>query len=106
MILLAIGQNALMLIVGISVLFLFGFLVAIARWYKKVPQGIAIIATGFRGTRVAFENGLMVIPILEMYEQMDLSVKTIEIGRMKEDGLICKDNIRADIKVVFFVRIN
>jgi uncharacterized membrane protein YqiK len=25
---------------------------------------------------------------------------------MKEDGLICKDNIRADTKVVFFVRIN
>jgi flotillin len=106
MILLAIGQTALMTIIGISVLFVFGFLIAIARWYKKVPQGKALIATGFRGTRVAFENGLLVIPVLEMYEQMDLSVKTIEIVRMKEDGLICKDNIRADIKVVFFVRIN
>ncbi len=106
MILLAIGQSAVIAIVVIGVLFLFGFLIAIARWYKKVPQGKALIATGFRGTRVAFENGLMVIPVLEMYEQMDLSVKTIEIVRMKEDGLICKDNIRADIKVVFFVRIN
>ncbi len=106
MILLAIGQSAVIAIVAIGVLFLFGFLIAIARWYKKVPQGKAMIATGFRGTRVAFENGLMVIPVLEMYEQMDLSVKTIEIVRMKEDGLICKDNIRADIKVVFFVRIN
>ena len=37
---------------------------------------------------------------------MDISVKRIEIARSGEDGLICKDNIRADIKVVFFVRVN
>jgi uncharacterized membrane protein YqiK len=75
-------------------------------WYRKVPQGKAIITTGVGGTRVAFENGLMVIPGIQMHEEMDLSVKTVEIGRMNEDGLICRDNIRADIKVVFFVRIN
>ncbi|MEO0338260.1 MAG: flotillin family protein, partial [Bacteroidota bacterium] len=55
---------------------------------------------------VGVDKGLFVIPVFEMYEIMDLSVKTVEIARMKEDGLICKDNIRADIKVVFFVRIN
>jgi uncharacterized membrane protein YqiK len=37
---------------------------------------------------------------------MDLSVKTIEIARRGKEGLICADNIRADIKVTFFVRIN
>ena len=37
---------------------------------------------------------------------MDISVKRIEIYRHGEEGLICKDNIRADIKVVFFVRVN
>ncbi|MCB0638387.1 MAG: flotillin family protein [Lewinella sp.] len=94
------------IILGVSALIVFGLFIMVINWYRKVPQGKAIIATGFRGTRVAFENGLMVIPAIEMYETMDLSVKTIEIVRMKEDGLICKDNIRADIKVVFFVRIN
>ncbi|HED33443.1 MAG TPA: hypothetical protein ENJ08_04385, partial [Gammaproteobacteria bacterium] len=34
------------------------------------------------------------------------SLKTIEIDRRGKDGLICKDNIRADIKVAFFVRVN
>lgn len=97
----------LLIAVAIAVVIVvLGIFFAIASWYKKVPQGKAILATGFRGTRVAFENGLMVIPVFEMHEQMDLSVKTVEISRMKEDGLICKDNIRADIKVVFFVRIN
>jgi uncharacterized membrane protein YqiK len=37
---------------------------------------------------------------------MDISVKTIEITRRGKDGLICKDNIRADISVNFFVRVN
>jgi uncharacterized membrane protein YqiK len=39
-------------------------------------------------------------------EVMDISVKTIEIDRRGKEGLICKDNIRADIKVTFFVRVN
>ncbi|MCY0955242.1 flotillin family protein, partial [Streptomyces sp. H27-S2] len=37
---------------------------------------------------------------------MDISVKTIEISRTGRDGLICKDNIRADIRISFFVRVN
>jgi uncharacterized membrane protein YqiK len=37
---------------------------------------------------------------------IDISVKRIEIDRTGKNGLICQDNIRADIKVVFFVRIN
>ncbi|MEZ6064583.1 MAG: hypothetical protein R3B90_02495 [Planctomycetaceae bacterium] len=39
-------------------------------------------------------------------ELMDLSVKRIEIQRRGESGLICKDNVRADIEVAFFVRVN
>ncbi|TXB67960.1 flotillin family protein [Phaeodactylibacter luteus] len=93
-------------ILGISLLVILGLAVMLISWYKKVPQGKAIIRTGVGGTKVAIENGIIVIPGIQMYEVMDLSVRTIEISRMKEDGLICKDNIRADTKVVFFVRIN
>lgn len=102
----SLAGNLSLVILGISLLIFFGLVAMFISWYRKVPQGKAIITTGVGGTRVAFENGLMVIPGIQMHEEMDLSVKTIEIGRMKEDGLICKDNIRADIKVVFFVRIN
>ena len=37
---------------------------------------------------------------------MDISVKRIEIFRHGSEGLVCRDNVRADIKVVFFVRVN
>ena len=67
---------------------------------------MAMVRTGSGGTKVEFDKGMFSIPVLHMVELMDLSVKTVEIGRMKEEGLICKDNIRADIKVVFFVRVN
>jgi uncharacterized membrane protein YqiK len=48
----------------------------------------------------------VVYPIIHRAETMDISVKTIEIDRRGKEGLICKDNIRADIKVTFFVRVN
>jgi len=47
-----------------------------------------------------------VLPIVNKAEIMDLSVKTIHVARRGKDGLICMDNIRADINVTFFVRVN
>src|SRR5690606_29176031 len=38
-------------------------------------------------------------------EVIDLSVQTIEIARTGKDGVICRDNIRADLKATFFVRV-
>jgi uncharacterized membrane protein YqiK len=55
--------------------------------------------------RVSF-TGSLVWPPFHKTEEMDISVKTIEIDRRGTDGLICRDNIRADIKVNFFVRVN
>lgn len=92
------------IIIGLVVLtaVIFG---AILSWYKKVPQGKAIVRTGKGGTKVDF-NGMTVIPVLHRMEWMDISIKKVEISRTGKDGLICKDNMRADIKVVFFVRVN
>src|SRR6478736_5585669 len=54
---------------------------------------------------VAF-TGAIVYPVINQAEVMDLSVKTIDIDRRGKEGLICNDNIRADINVTFFVRVN
>ena len=51
-------------------------------------------------------TGRMVYPIIHKSEIMDIALKTIEIDRSGNEGLICRDNIRADIKVKFFVRVN
>lgn len=82
-----------------------GIVALMIKCLRKVPQGTAIIRNGMGGTKVSFDRDV-VIPILHIVEAMDISVKRIEIDRSGEDGLICKDNIRADIKVAFFVRVN
>ncbi|MCD8044402.1 MAG: hypothetical protein LUH10_15235 [Tannerellaceae bacterium] len=86
-----------------AVLVFFGML---ASFYKKIPQGKAIVRTGVGGTKVAFNKGMYVIPVFHKMEIMDISLKKVQIERLQHDGLICKDNIRADIKVAFFVRVN
>jgi len=91
---------------GIVVFAIIVFLGMLASFYKKIPQGKAIVRTGVGGTKVAFNKGMYVIPILHKMEIMDISLKKVQIERMENDGLICKDNIRADIKVAFFVRVN
>jgi len=82
-----------------------GWIAYYIKCLRKVPQGTALIKTGQGGTEVSFDK-MMVIPVLHIVETMDISVKRIEIDRSGVDGLICKDNIRADIKVAFFVRVN
>lgn len=88
-----------------SVIVFFGIIVMFSRFYRKVQQGQAVVRNGLGGTRVSF-NGMLVAPVIHQIEYMDISVKRIEIARQGKEGLICKDNIRADIKVAFFVRVN
>ncbi|GBC63905.1 flotillin [Desulfonema ishimotonii] len=92
---------------GIVVLFVIGlgFITLLAKFYRKVEQGHALVRNGIGGTKVSF-SGTVVVPILHKAEEMDISVKRVIIDRHGSEGLICRDNMRADIKVVFFVRVN
>ncbi|WP_417848339.1 SPFH domain-containing protein [Thalassoglobus sp.] len=87
-------------------LIIVGFLFAMSRFYRKVGPEEALVKTGWGGMRVVSGGGMWVIPIAHRVEHMDLSVKRIEIARRDVSGLICKDNVRADIEVAFFVRVN
>lgn len=82
-----------------------GLIFWILSMYKKTVQGVVILRTGYGGTKVFFNAGI-VIPVIHRQENMDISVKKLEISREGKDGLICKDNMRADIQVAFFVRVN
>ena len=78
----------------------------IIRFYRKVEQGQALIInkTGNK-LDVTFTGGV-VLPIFHKAEIMDISVKAMEVERAGKNGLICMDNIRADIRVTFYVRVN
>lgn len=83
----------------------FGILALFSRFYRKAEQGKVIVRNGVGGPVVSF-GGILVIPVLHKEEVMDISVKRIEISREGKEGLVCMDNMRADIKVAFFVRVN
>ena len=89
------GVVLLVIMVGIAML--------IAKFYRKVDQGHALIVNKLKGKVNVSFTGAIVVPILYRVEEMDISVKKIEIDRRGSEGLICADNIRADIKVTFFV---
>lgn len=78
----------------------------VSRLFRKVPQGQALVVSKWRTVDVTF-TGQLVIPVIHKAEVMDISVKNIQIDRRgRHNGLICQDNIRADIAVEFFVKVN
>jgi len=81
-------------------------LFAMVKFYRKVEQGKALIVNTMKIEPNVTFTGAVVYPIINKAEVMDISLKTIEIDRRGNEGLICGDNIRADIKVTFFVRVN
>lgn len=92
--------------VGVIVVFLIIIVTMFASLYRKVEQGKAMIVNTMRAEPKVTFTGAVVYPVFHKMEIMDISLKTIEVDRSGHDGLICKDNIRADIKVGFFVRVN
>ena len=92
-------------LIAVIVLVGLGLAVFFSRMFRKVEQGKALIISKVRRVDVTF-TGAIVLPVLHKAETMDISVKTIEILRTGREGLICRDNIRADIRITFFVRVN
>ncbi len=106
--LLAISESAVAGIIAAGVIL--GMLVMLAiyvsMFYIKVGPDEAIVKSGMGGLKVAIDGGFLRIPLVQHIEYMDLTLKSFEIARQGSEGLICKDNIRADIKVAFFIRVD
>ena len=106
--LLAISEGTIagLVVAGAFLFVLMLFAIYISRYYVKVGPDEAIVKSGMGGLKVATDGGLLTIPLVQHIEYMDLTLKSFEIARQGSEGLICKDNIRADIKVAFFIRVD
>ena len=90
----------------VAVIILFGLAGLFKAFYFKVEQGTALIVNDMSSTpKVKFTGGL-VYPVIHKKELMKISLITLEVDRRGKDGLICKDNMRADITVAFYLRVN
>ena len=82
--------------------------------YKKIRrEGEALIVNGISKTRASL-TGTFIWPVVNRYEFMDITRKKISVSRSgrkdaqgdEYEGLHCKDNIRADLKVDFYIGVN
>ncbi|UZE96196.1 flotillin family protein [Alkalimarinus alittae] len=94
--------------VGIGIFFaiLMGLAALFKAFYIKVAQGTALIVNDMSSKPKVHFTGALVYPIIYKKEMMKISLITLEVDRRGKDGLICLDNMRADITVAFYLRVN
>lgn len=95
----------LIMVGGILVLLL-GIAGLFKAFYRKVDQGVALIVNDMSSTPKVHFTGALIIPVLYRAELMRISLITLQIDRRGKEGLICRDNMRADIAVAFYLRVN
>lgn len=89
-----------------TVVVLIGIMAMFKCFYIKVPQGTALIINNLNATpRISF-TGALVLPVIHKKEFMRISLLSLTIDRRGKEGLICKDNLRADITVAFYLKVN
>ncbi|PJL16367.1 hypothetical protein B9Y66_04540 [Stenotrophomonas maltophilia] len=93
-------------IVGTIVALLLGVAGLFKAFYRKVDQGVALIVNDMSSTPKVHFTGALIIPVLYRAELMRISLITLQIDRRGKEGLICRDNMRADIAVAFYLRVN
>lgn len=93
-------------IAGVVVLFILVLAGLFNAFYIKVSQGHALIVNDMSAVPKVHFTGAMVLPVVYKREVMKISLITLQIDRRGKDGLICGDNLRADITVAFYLRVN
>ncbi len=91
---------------GIFFVVLMGIAGLFKAFYIKVEQGTALIVNDMSARPKVHFTGALVYPIIYKKELMRISLITLEVDRRGKDGLICSDNMRADITVAFYLRVN
>lgn len=95
---------------GVGVFIFFAVVMGVASIFKsfyiKVNQGTALIVNDMSSSPKVHFTGALVYPIIYKKELMKISLLTLEVDRRGKDGLICADNMRADITVAFYLRVN
>jgi uncharacterized membrane protein YqiK len=98
-------ENPVLLIMLFTITIMLLSLVAILKSYKKPKEGEALLISGAKGKRVTF-SGTIVIPFLEKVESVSIKIHQIEVFLEGKEGIVTKDNIIADAKATFSVRVN
>ena len=101
-------------LLGVGIVFLVGFVMfaSIMKAYVKTPANRAFVRTGGLGAKanqppkVVMNGGAWIFKSIHEISWVDLGTMAIEIERTEDNALLTKDPQYADIKVIFYIKVN
>ena len=90
---------------GLIILLMVVAVLVFARLYRRTSADEAFVRTGVGGRKCIIDGGAVVIPVV--HEVIPVSLKTfkLDVDRTGPEALITADFLRADVKAVFYVRV-
>jgi uncharacterized membrane protein YqiK len=85
-------------------------LIAVGIWfirsfYRRSSKEVAFVRTGLGGQKVVIDGAAFVFPIFHDVTEVHLHTLRLSVLRDKENALISKDRMRADVAVDFYIRV-
>lgn len=77
----------------------------IRSFYRRSSKEMAFVRTGLGGQKVVIDGAAFVFPILHDVTEVHLNTVRLSVVRDKENALISKDRMRADVAVDFYIRV-
>ncbi len=96
-------NNEIILIVGLSVLFLIFLLGLVARMYRKAGPNEALIVFGFRGPRVITGNGTVIFPMVENCRELSLELMSFDVAPQQD--LYTKQGVAVTVEAVAQIKV-
>lgn len=75
------------------------------RFFVKASLDTALVRTGFGGRKVVMDGGCFVLPILHQVQKVYMGALTIPVDRSGREAVLTKDQLRADLKCEFELRV-
>ena len=94
-----------MVVAGLVLVILLVAVLLVTKLRRRVNRGVALVIHRVGGADVSFSDRV-VIPVLQRAETIDLTVQTIEVDCRGKHGVVCHDNIRADITLTYYIHVN
>jgi len=101
------GGNVLFWILAV-VIILIVVLVGIwflQRFYAKATLETALVRTGLGGSKVLTDGGCVALPILHQVQRVSMQTAAVPISRVGRESVLTADQLRADIVMVFELRV-
>ncbi len=93
------GVIAIILLAGLA-----AFIGSVIR-YRKPKSDVALVRTGGAREKIVVTSGLWVNTIIHEVKEISLNTMRLEVLREQSDSLITVDFNRADVEVVFYIKV-